>query len=116
MGFNFKNINEVKEEHMRKFNWIKAGYYYEYTKNFWITELKDNQKSYNWGLLYNKDHYINVYEKRNKQIQDYFEHRKKDLLIFNVSENYNISKILDFLELKNNLNFEIPHELKSKYK
>ena len=78
--------------------------------------MKDNQITYNWGLLYDKDHYINVYEKRNKQIQDYFEHRKKDLLIFNVSENYNISKILDFLEMKNNLNFEIPHELKSKYK
>jgi hypothetical protein len=49
MGFNFKNINEVKEEHMRKFNWIKEGYYYEYTKNFWITEQKNNRISYNWG-------------------------------------------------------------------
>jgi len=116
MGFNFKNINEVKEEHMRKFNWIKEGYYYEYTKNFWINEQKNNRISYNWGLLYNKDHYIQVYEKRNKQIKDYFEKRKKDLLIFDVNKNYNISKILDFLEMKKDLNFQMPHELKSKYK
>ena len=116
MGFDFQNINEVKEEHMKKFNWIKEGYYYEYTKNFWITELKKNQLSFNWNLLYNKDHYISVYEKRNKQIKDYFEKRKKNLLIFDVSKNYDIIEILDFLEMKEELNFQIPHELKSDYR
>lgn len=116
MGFNLKNISEVKEEHMRKFNWIKEGYYYDYTKNFWINEQINNQLFYNWKLLYNKNHYINVYQKRNKQIQDYFQERKKDLLIFDVSKNYDVSKILDFLEIKNSLNFRMPHELQSKYK
>ena len=101
---------------MKKFNWIKEGYYYEYTKNFWITELKKNQLSFNWSLLYNKDHYISVYEKRNKQIKDYFEKRKKNLLIFDVSKNYDIIEILDFLEMKEELNFQIPHELKSDYR
>ena len=115
MGFNFKDITEVKKEHLKKFDWIKEGFYYDYTKNFWISEIKDNQLIYNWNLLYNKDHYIHVYEKRNKEIEDYFQKKKEDLLIFNVSENTDILKILNFLKMKKHLNFEIPHELKSNY-
>jgi hypothetical protein len=115
MGFNFKDITEVKKEHLKKFDWIKEGYYYDYTKNFWISEIKDNQLIYNWNLLYNRDHYINIYEKRNKEIEDYFQNKKEDLLIFNVSENSNILKILNFLNMNKDLNFDLPHELKSNY-
>ena len=89
--------------------------YYDYTKKFWITEIKDNQLIYNWDLLYNKDHYIHVYEKRNKEIEDYFQKKKEDLLIFNVSENTDILKILNFIKMKKHLNFDVPHELKSNY-
>jgi hypothetical protein len=115
MGLNFKNITEVKKEHVKKFNWIKEGYYYNYTKKFWISELKDSQVTYNWNLLYNKDHYISVYEKRNKEIQKYFQRKEKDLLIFNVSENKDILKILNFLNMNKELNFDLPYELKSNY-
>ena len=115
MGLNFKNITEVKKEHIKKFNWIKEGYYYNYTKKFWISEFKDNKVIYNWNLLYNKDHYISVYEKRNKEIQRYFQRKEKDLLIFNVSENKDILKILNFLNMSKNLNFDLPYELKSNY-
>ena len=104
-----------KKEHIKKFNWIKEGYYYNYTKKFWISEFKDNKVIYNWNLLYNKDHYISVYEKRNKEIQRYFQRKEKDLLIFNVSENKDILKILNFLNMSKNLNFDLPYELKSNY-
>ena len=116
MGYNFKDIKQVKEEHLKKFDWIKKGYYYEYTKNLWISEIKNNQVVYNWDLLYDKSHYIKVYEKRNKEITNYFIDRRSDLLIFNVNENRDISKILSFLNLSNQLNFNLPHELKSNYK
>ena len=112
MGFDFKNINEVNEENLKKFNWIKEGYYYDYTKNFWISEVKNNKIFYNWNLLYDKKHYINVYEKRNEEIIDYFKRRTEDLLIFNVNENQNILKILNFLNMSDKLNFILPHELK----
>ena len=115
MGMNFKNITEVKKEHIKKFNWIKEGYYYNYTKQFWISEFKDNQVIYDWNLLYDKDHYIYVYEKRNEEIQKYFQKKKEDLLIFNVSENKDILKILDFLNMSKDLNFNLPYELKSNY-
>ena len=81
-----------------------------------ISEIKNNQVVYNWDLLYDKSHYIKVYEKRNKEITNYFTDRKSDLLIFNVNENRDISKILSFLNLSNQLNFNLPHELKSNYK
>ena len=115
MGFEFKNINEVNEEHLKKFNWIKEGYYYDYTKTYWITEIKSNQIIYNWNLLYDKEHYIKVYENRNKEIINYFKKRTEDLLIFDVNKNKDISKILDFLNMSMKLNFSIPHELKSSY-
>lgn len=115
MGLNFKNISEVKKEHIKKFNWIKEGYYYNYTKKFWISEFKNDQVIHDWNLLYNKDHYIYVYEKRNKEIQRYFQKKKEDLLIFNVNENKDILKILDFLNMSKDLNFDLPYELKSNY-
>lgn len=116
MGLDFKNINQVKEKDLKKFNWIREGYYYDYTKNFWISEIKNNQISYNWSLLYDKEHYISVYEKRNKEIIDYFKKRTEDLLIFDVNENKDVFKILNFLSMNSKLNFALPHELKSNYK
>ena len=116
MGLDFKNINQVKEKDLKKFNWIREGYYYDYTKNFWISEIKNNQISYNWNLLYDKEHYISVYEKRNKEIIDYFKKRTEDLLIFDVNENKDVFKILNFLSMNSKLNFALPHELKSNYK
>ena len=50
------------------------------------------------------------------EITNYFASRKSDLLIFNVKENKNILKILTFLDLSYQLNFNLPHELKSNYK
>ena len=82
MGMNFKNITEVKKEHIKKFNWIKEGYYYNYTKKFWVSGLKDNQIIYDWNLLYDKDHYIYVYEKRNEEIQRYFQKKKRRFISF----------------------------------
>ena len=116
MGLDFENINQVKEKDLKKFNWIREGYYYDYTKNFWISEIKNNQISYNWNLLYDKEHYISVYEKRNKEIIDYFKKRTEDLLIFDVNENKDVFKILNFLSMNSKLNFALPHELKSNYK
>jgi hypothetical protein len=116
MGLDFENINQVKEKDLKKFNWIREGYYYDYTKNFWISEIKNNQISYNWSLLYDKEHYISVYEKRNKEIIDYFKKRTEDLLIFDVNENKDVFKILNFLSMNSKLNFALPHELKSNYK
>ena len=50
-----------------------------------------------------------------KKYKDTFKKKKEDLLVFNVSENKDILKILDFLNMSKDLNFTLPYELKSNY-
>ena len=39
MGYDFKDIKQVKEEHIKQFDWIKKGYYYEYTKKLCLDSI-----------------------------------------------------------------------------
>jgi hypothetical protein len=47
--------------------------------------------------LYNKDAYVKMHEKRNKEIIDYFKGRPNQLLILNVAEPAAFAKLGDFL-------------------
>ncbi len=60
------------------------------------------------ALLYNKEHYINLYKQRRDLIIKYFQKRPKDLLILDITKEKDISKITNFLELPEFINFTFP--------
>ena len=62
----------------------------------------------NWELLYDENHYISLYEKRNQEIIDFFT-QKSNLLTIDISKEKDDFKIRDFLDLKEKTPKKIPH-------
>lgn len=52
-----------------------------------------------WDRLFDRDHYIAVYEQRNQEIRDHFKVRPDQLLEIDLSEERTIQKVSDFLGL-----------------
>ena len=109
IGFNLQSIKEVKEKHVKEFPHIYKGYAHKEILFHWISEVKENKINYNWDLIYNKKHYINIFENRNKEIIKYFQRRANQLLVIDLSkQNNDNKKIQKFLNINSNYT-EIPH-------
>ncbi|MBP8245887.1 MAG: hypothetical protein KAX56_03385 [Phenylobacterium sp.] len=52
-----------------------------------------------WDKLFDRDHYIAVYERRNAEIRDHFKARPEQLLEIDLTKEETIQKITDFLGL-----------------
>ena len=114
-GFNLKSIKDVKEKHIKEFSYLYKGYSYNNILFYWISVVNENKINLNWELLYNKDHYINIFENRNKQIIKYFQKRANQLLVIDLSkQNNDNKKIQRFLNINSNYT-EIPHLQKTLY-
>ena len=87
--------------------YLYKNYIYENKKRH-VTKIIDYKIHYDWSLVYNKEHLIKMYEDRNKQIIKYFANRPNDLLIIDIENEKDISKILKFLDLPIELNINMP--------
>ena len=88
--------------------------YLQNTAKRYAVKVIDNKVYYDWSLVYNKEHRIELYEKRNKEIVEYFQERSKQLLVIDVTKEKDNSKIVDFLELPKIFVDVLPHMNKSK--
>lgn len=52
--------------------------------------------------LYEKEHYINVYQKHNQEVLAYFKNRPNDFICLNVNENEDYQKLCGFLKITSN--------------
>lgn len=116
-NFHLKLINKANntqkekltKEDLENFSYIEEGYWIKCKKFSWISEIDNENKSkYNYELLYNKEHYIKLYEQRNQSILKYFQNKPEDLLVLNVSKEQDISRILNFLKISKDKNFPFP--------
>jgi hypothetical protein len=75
---------------MRDFEYLEAGW-------FW----RAHQLVYgvNESNLYDRRHYVAQYELHNRQVKDYFRHRRNDLLILNVGQRNAMAALCRFLEV-----------------
>lgn len=74
-----------------------------------------NQKiCFDWSLVYNKEHRIKLYERRNREIVTYFQERQDQLLIFDLTKEKDNSKIVEFLGLPEKFIDKLPHLNKSR--
>lgn len=68
-----------------------------------------HEAHYDWSLVYNRDHRISAYERRNRAIVEHFQERPGDLLVLDLTKEVDSSKIVEFLGLPSELNETLPH-------
>jgi hypothetical protein len=67
-----------------------------------------------WAKLFDRDHYIACYERRNAAIRDYFKHRPEQLIEIDLTGETKIDKVAAFLGLPDAFReVPMPHENKT---
>ena len=103
------DVSQVNEETYKdKTVYLYENYSYANVKRI-ISRVVDGKLVHDWSRVYDKAHYIEMYQRRNEQIMNYFQDRPWDLLVIDVEKEADISRILAFLDLPEKLNFEMPH-------
>ena len=74
------------------------GYWPRYQEATWLLRVDgSHQAAPDWNLLYDRDHYIDLYVKRNQEIVRHFSERPDDLLIVDLTRARTPARIADFL-------------------
>jgi len=107
--FGVENASDFDEDYIReKAHYLYPGYFYEMVKRH-VSRVEDGKVIHDWSLLYDKEHYIKFYTERNDRIIRYFENRPDDLLVIDMTQEKDVSKIVSFLGFPEELNFNMPH-------
>lgn len=103
------SVSEMNEAFYKdKAVYLYKNYSYENFKRY-VTEVRDYKPVANWALNFDKAHFVDFYTRRNEDIVRYFDGREKDLLVIDLTREKDVSRILDFLGLPQELNFPVPH-------
>ncbi len=111
--FGVASVAELTPEFARG----KSLYLYrDYTYESFVrssTVVRDNRLVEAPELLYDKEHRISQYLARNRSIIHHFRQRPDDLLVIDLTQEANVGRILDFLDIPQEFNFPVPHENRS---
>jgi len=111
--YEIDDISSVTEKDIfETFNYLYPGYVHAKKKRF-LTSFDGPKKDVLWEKLYDKDYYISVYENRNMAIKKYFAESPEKLLIIDVTQEKDTSRICSFLNIPSNLAINMPHENKT---
>lgn len=92
----------------------RKEYLYEGFRKFkfesdWLLRVDDQYAAApDWALSFDKDHFINLYEQRNREIVRHFSERPDDLLVIDITREQTTKKIVDFLHLPEKLAIQVP--------
>lgn len=92
--------------------YLHTNYLYNVVKRH-AAKVVGYEISYDWSLVYNKAHRIDLYERRNRAIIEYFQERREALLVLDLTKEKDNSKIVEFLDLPKILIETLPHLNKS---
>lgn len=81
---------------------------YEYLGQGWLWHAHQLLFNVDESNLYARDHYVEQYERHNRQVLDYFRHRPGDLLVLNVGERDAMRALCEFLGVEND-GRQMPH-------
>jgi len=73
---------------------------FPYRYKGWLWENSQRVYGINEETLYDKNIYINHYNKHNDRVLEYFRNRPNDLLVLNISDSSAMEKLCDFLGIK----------------
>ena len=109
-NINIKNIHDVTEKMFKEYDYIYPGYILEMAQLYMTKYIDVNGKlKSDFNLYKNKEFLKKMYSSRNLEILKYFQMRKDQLLVIDITKEKDISKILDFLKLDYKYNFSMPH-------
>lgn len=107
--FNFETLENLSEQDvLTEFNYRYKGYSHQNKKRL-LTNFVGEKGFTNWGLLYDKDYYINEYEQRNNRIKKYFQNSLNKLLVIDLTAEDTTEKICRFLNIPVELEIDMPH-------
>jgi hypothetical protein len=102
------------KDQVARFPYLFDGYVKFLIENDWILAVDaDYRLSVDWNLAYNRDHYIRAYEERNRAIVRHFSTRPDHLLVVDLTQEADTTKIVDFLGLPTQLASTMPHANKT---
>lgn len=108
-----KKIEEFNEETFKDKNiYIRKNYLYRFARRN-ATIVKGDNINYDWSLIYDRDYRIAAYESRNQEIVKYFQGRENQLLVVDVGNEKDSSKIVKFFGLPKDRIGKMPHLNKS---
>lgn len=110
----------ITREHLEADSYLFPTYGLEAHCSTYLTRLPDyaavpaQPAEVMWDKLYDKDHYVAVYERRNAAIRDHFKHRPHQLLEIDLTKETTIDRIAAFLDLPDDFRaVPLPHENKT---
>lgn len=111
--FGFKDASEVSEGFFRdKSMYLYENYVYE-TMVRLLTVVENGCPTVRWDLAYDKDFFIDTYNKRNDDVIKYFRCREDDLLVIDVTKEKTTGRLLDFLNFPSSKEVPMPHKNKT---
>jgi hypothetical protein len=88
--------------------YLHKNYMHNVIKRYAVSVV-DHEVRYDWSLVYDKQYQIELYERRNQEIVDYFQDRQDQLLVLDITKEQDNAKIVEFLDLPKRLIDTLPH-------
>ncbi|MFL9959859.1 hypothetical protein PQR02_01630 [Paraburkholderia sediminicola] len=108
--FGVPDEREIRREDYRSLNYLYPGYVDHMMDLNWTLEVYEEVSlKRNYELFYNPDHYKSIYRERNAEIVRHFSERPSDLLVIDLTQEKDTSRIVKFLGLPDDLITNIPH-------
>jgi len=104
-------INKVEDFGEATFKDKKIYLHQNYLHNIakrHAAKLVDCELHYDWSLVYNEEYRIALYEQRNQEVIKFFQDRRDQLLVLNLANEVDNSKIIEFLDLPGKLVAQLP--------
>lgn len=90
-------------------DYLYAGHrLFKFESDWLLTVGPDYALRSDWGLSFDRDHFIGLYTRRNEEIVRHFSQRPGDLLVIDITKEHSTRKIVDFLELPSHLTIQTP--------
>lgn len=93
--------------------YLHRNYSYNVMRRHAVRVIGD-EVHYDWSLVYDKEHRIERYEQRNRDIIEYFRERPGQLLVIDLTNERDNSRVVDFLGLPQTFVGALPHLNKSR--
>jgi hypothetical protein len=110
---NIDDVSKLTEKDViEKFTYLYPGYSYSKKRRL-LSSFEYNSSKVHWEKLYDRDWYIDMYQRRNEEIKRYFMNIPEKLLVIDVTQEKTTRKICEFLNIPIECVIGMPHSNKT---